>query len=298
MWLFFAILAPAIFSVNNFVDKFLVVKKIRDTAVITVFSGFVALLFGMIILLLRNFQLLEVKQLFLIVSAGIFAEFGLLPYFKALSTDETSRVVPLFQISPIFVLILSALFLGEFLTTKQISGFLFILMSGFVLSAEKIEKKIFTPRKSLWYMMLASLFFAISGVIFRFVVVNANFWDTLAWELVGIGIGAIVLLLWPIYRKRVLAERKNTGIKVWSALGFNESIYMAGRLSVSYATSLAPVALVSVMNGFQPLFVLINGLILSIWFPHILKEDIQKSVVGIKLFAIALIFSGLYFIYS
>ena len=67
------------------------------------------------------------------------------------------------------------------------------------------------------------------------------------------------------------------------------------RLSVSFI-ALTAVAIVSVLNRFQPLFALLYGVILSIWFPHVLKEDIKGSTIALKVVSIAIIFVGLWFI--
>ena len=296
-WIIYAIAAPAIFSITNFIDKFLVEKKIRDSSVIAIFSGFMAMLFGLVILLFRRFQLFDVRQLSLIVFAGVLAELGIVPYYRAMSTDEASRVVPLFQVIPIFVLLLSYVFLGETMTILQIVGFCFILFGGFIISAKKIEKRIFAPRASFWNMMLSSFLFAASVVIFRFVVLVQNFWDTLGWESVGFGVGALILLLWPSYRRRFIMEFQRIQSKVWGMLVLNEGVYIGGRLALSYAYALAPAAIVSVVSGIQPLFILLYGVFLSIFFPDIIREDIRRSVVGLKLFAIVFTLLGLSLIY-
>ena len=44
-------------------------------------------------------------------------------YFAAMSYEETSAVIVLVQMIPLFVLILSTLFLGEVLALRQLGGF-------------------------------------------------------------------------------------------------------------------------------------------------------------------------------
>ena len=295
-WIFFAIAAPAIYAASSFIDKFLIEKRIRDYVVLTIYGGALILLFGFIIFAVRNFPTFDLSQTLLIIAAGAVATFALLPYYKAISIDDVSRVIPLFQIIPIIVLIMSFLFLGETLTARELLGFWLVLGGGFVLSVKKFSKETFELRKSFWWAMLGSLFFAISAVIFRFVVVNQNFWDTLSYEFIGAGIAALVLPLIPLYRRRLVAETKRIAADLWGIIGFNEAFYLVGRLFGFYAIALAPVSLVSVLGGFNPFFALVYGVILSIWFPQIIKEDIQKSTIFLKILAIALIFGGVWFI--
>lgn len=296
-WIVFAIAAQALFAVSNFIDKFLIDKRIKDPFLVTILAGLASLLLGLLIFLFRGFSLIETKQLILILISGILLELYLIPYFKALRMDDASRIVPLFQFVPVFVLILSFIILGEALTGKQFLGSVFIIIGGFVLATKKIEGGIFRLRKSLWFMVIASLLYAITGVLFKWVVVAEDFWLTLAYESIGMGIGAIILLLWPPYRTGFGREMKKLKLSTWGLLFVNETVYVLALLTLFYAILLGSVALVSVIGGVQPFFVLVYGLILSIWFPSIIKEDIQKNTILIKALAILLIFIGGYLVY-
>jgi uncharacterized membrane protein len=294
-WFFYALATPALYSVTNFIDKFLIEKKIKEPILIISLSGFISFVLGIIIFLVRGFRFFEPTQIGLIVFAGIILDFYLLPYFKALKIDDASRIVPLFQFVPVFVLVMSYLFLKEVLTIDQLVGFVLILCGGFILSVKKVEGKIFKPRLSFWYMIAASFLYALVGVIFRFVVRVEDFWTTLAYQYFGMGIGAVALLIFFLTKNRYF---KIVGLK--SSMGImvvNSGIAILAQMAEVYAISLVPVAFVSIVGGVQPLFVLLFGIMLSMWFPKIIKEDISKSVVGIKLLSILLIFIGLYFIY-
>ncbi len=111
MGIFFSILSPAIFAVINYIDKFLLEKHNISPTVITVYGGIYAFVAGLIILVFTGLYPIDSKSLIIILSSGILTSLYLLPYYKALSLDETSYVIPLFQFYPIFVLLLSFLFL-------------------------------------------------------------------------------------------------------------------------------------------------------------------------------------------
>jgi transporter family protein len=297
-WIVFAIITQVLLAVSNFIDKFLIDKRIRDPLLVTILAGLVSFLLGLLIFLFRGFSLIETTQLVLILISGILLEIYLIPYFKALTMDDASRIVPLFQFMPVFVLILSYIILGEALTGKQFLGSVFIIGGGFVLAVKKIEGgSIFKLRKSLWLMVIASLLYAVTGVLFKWVVVAQDFWLTLAYENIGMGIGAIILLLWPSYRAGFRRETKKLKLSTWGLLLVNETVYILALLSMFYAILLGSVALVSVIGGIQPFLVLLYGLILSIWFPSVIEEDIQKGTVFLKALAILLIFIGGYLVY-
>jgi bacterial/archaeal transporter family protein len=296
-WIVFAIAAQALFAVSNFIDKFLIDKRIKDPLLVTILAGLASLLLGLLIFLMRGFTLIETKQLVLLLISGILLELYLIPYLKALTMDDASTIVPLFQFVPVFVLILSYIILGESLTGKQFLGSVFIIAGGFVIAAKKIDGGMFKLRPSLWFMVIASFLYAVTGVLFKWVVVAQDFWLTLGYESIGMGIGAIILLLWPPYRMGFRRETKKLRLSTWGLLFVNETVYVLALLSLFYAILLGSVALVSVIGGVQPFFVLIYGLMLSIWFPSVIREDIQKNTVLIKALAILLIFIGGYFVY-
>ena len=296
-WTFFAIAAPALYAISNFVDKFIIEKYIKNFATLTILGGFVALPFALTILVLRDFPIYRLDQTILIILAGIFMELALLPYFKAISLDDVSRVVPVFQLIPILILILSFFLLGERLNSFQFLGFWLVIGGSYLISLNKLGQGMFNLRRSFVWIILASILWAISTVIFKFVSIEQGFWDTMAYEFLGATIGAFVLLLVPNFRKKIFTETKTVKNYVWGILISNEALYLFARLIGFYAIAIAPaISLAAALNGIMPFFSLIYGLILSVRFPYIIKEDISRSTILLKLTAIILIFIGVWFI--
>jgi uncharacterized membrane protein len=288
-WLIIALIPPALYAVSNFFDKFLVEKRVKDPYVLVVIAGAISFVTGLIILFVRGFPLLLNTQIILLLTAGTLGELGLIPYLKALKLDDASRVVPLFRLIPVFVLILSALLLGEVLNLAQYVGFIIILIASIVVSLKKLSLSFLRLRKSFWYMVLSSIMFAFWIVLFRFVVVESNFWDTLGWELLGGGIGA--LLIFTFYRKAIIITymKRDTFALVIT----NETIYVGARLLAFYAISLVSATLVTIVESTQPLFVLVYGLILSRWYPSVIKEDTKANVIILKLTAAVFMIIGI-----
>lgn len=295
-WYFYAAAAPTLYSITNFVDKFLIEKKIKDPMAITALSGLVSGVLGILFGIFSGFKFIGLIQTVLLLLAGVLLVFYLLPYYKALKLEDTSRVVPLFQFIPVFTLILSTVFLKESLSLKQAFGLILVVIAGFILSAEKIEGKIFRPRRALWFMLLSGLMYGCVGILFRFVVRQSNYWTTLSYTYMGTGLGTILLLLLPKIRQSIKSQVQQIKSSL-VLINVNNGIAIMADMSSAYAISLATVPLVSIIGGLQPLIVLILGLILSVWFPQIIKEDIRKMVVTHKLISILIIFSGLYLVY-
>lgn len=298
MGIFFSILSPAIFGIGNYIDKFLLEKHNISPIVITIYGGAAAFIAGVVVLLLTGFHPIDIKSLLIILFSGFLTSIYLLPYYKALSIDETSRIIPLFQFYPIFVLILSFIFLREELSITQYVGSALIIGAGFLLSIEKLEGDIFRLRKSFFYVMISSLLFAMAQVLYKFGVEEIPFWNTLPYEGFGIALGSISILLYSNNLKKFRNETKLFKKRVFIFLGINECFYILARYTGYFSISLISVGIVSVLAGLQPLFVLIYGIILSLWFPHILKEVINKKTLTLKIFSIIVIIIGTYFIFS
>ena len=58
-------------------------------------------------------------------------------------------------------------------------------------------------------MLLASAGSAGIGVIFKYVVGLNSFWETIAWENLGIGLAGIILFLIPKFRTEFFNSVKN-----------------------------------------------------------------------------------------
>jgi drug/metabolite transporter (DMT)-like permease len=298
MGVFFAIFSPAIFSISSYIDKFLLEKHDISPTVITVYGGIFAFIAGLVMFFITGFYPIDLKSLLIILSSGFLTNIYLLPYYKALSADETSRIIPLFQFYPIFVLILSFILLKEGFSTAQYVGSALIVGSGFLLSVEKLEGKIFKLRKSFFYMMISCFIFAVAQVLYKFGVTEIPFWNTLPYEGFGIALGALSIVLYKNNFSKFKKETTKFKKRVFIFLTINELVYIVGRYTGYFAISLISVGLVSILAGLQPLFTLIYGIILSIWFPHIIKEVITKKTLGLKFTAIVIIIVGSYFIFA
>ncbi|OGK46987.1 hypothetical protein A3A93_00325 [Candidatus Roizmanbacteria bacterium RIFCSPLOWO2_01_FULL_38_12] len=135
------------------------------------------------------------------------------------------------------------------------------------------------------------------GVLFKVSLTEENFWIILSYQMIGAGIGALLLLLFRKYRIAFIKQIKTISITTWGVMGINLILNTLANSAYAYAITLASVALVTVVGGVQPIFLLVGGVALSHLYPKFIKEDIRMSTLGIKSICIVLIIIGLYFIY-
>lgn len=85
---------------------------------------------------------------------------------------------------------------------------------------------------------------------------------------------------------------KKGGKKIFSLNVLSEGITILGNLLSRYATLLAPIAMVYLVESFQPAIVLLIVVLGTKFFPHIIAEKIHKQVLLPKIISIIIIVAG------
>ncbi len=295
-YLFYALIAYGFWAIGIVLDKILRTKYIKDSSVLTVFFGIFNFLPFLIILPFLNIAIPKLTTLLISILAGSLMAISIIPYFSSLSLEEASRVQPLWHFSPLFVLILALIFLGEKLTTTNYIGFFFILFGGLLISTRKI-KDIFKVSKVFWLMVTASFLWAISEVLTKYIYGSLDYWNGIFWILLGFMLGSLSLLLIKKTRikfKKTISTLNRTSLSVLIVSSLLGSV---ARIFYFLAIMLGSVSIVAVISGFESPFVLIFAIILSHQLPKLFKEEIDKKIILHKITAIFLMFVGLVFIY-
>jgi uncharacterized membrane protein len=293
----FALLSPFLDSLINYLDKYLVSKHSVNTNVLAIYTGIISFFTGSLVYILNRFQDIEPRSAIILILSGFLSVFVLVFYFKALKFDEASRVSALFQFVPVFVLLLSFLFLKEELSRPQYIGCLFIFIAGFLFSVKKKRSGIIRINKAFWYMMISSLLFALSTILFKVGAGDVSFWNAIPYEGFGNGLAVLILTYNRNNFKLLQKAEKKLDKRVFLYIIVIELIYRASRYSFYYALLLLPASIVSVMQGFQVFFLLIEGILLTILLPGFIKEVIDKKILVLKMVATIFIFIGLYLIF-
>lgn len=300
-WFLIALIAPALWSVTNYIDKYLISKYFSGAGpgALLIFSSLIGfLVFPIIFMIHPDVFSIQKSHALLIALNGVLFLAYLFPYLYALQKDDASNVVPLFQTAPIFSYILGYVFLGESLSQKEILAAAILLAGAVILSLDFSSEKIRFKTTVLGLMLLSSFLFSLNSLIFKFVAVNSNFWITYFWGYVGWSIAGVLLFsLFKNYRLEFLSVFRTNKKSVISLNILNEAISIIAGMCFNFATLLAPLALVTVVNGFQPFFILLYGIILAMFFPNIIKENLSKRYLLHKIFAISLMFVGGYFLH-
>ena len=136
--------------------------------------------------------------------------------------------------------------------------------------------------------------------LFKKVAIIESFWVSVFWQYLSLTIfGLLILLFVKKFRKEFLEMFfHDMGKKVLFVNFSSEILYILGNLANSFATLLAPLAIVLVVSSYQPLFVFIGGILLTKFLPHISTEKISRKHFYHKLISILIIIIGSYFLYT
>lgn len=298
-WFLIALIPPALWSATNHLDKYLIGKFFKGGGVgaLMVFSSLIGLFLLPFIAFFHPEVLVFSAKNILIAANGFLYILAILPYFYALDKDEASTCVPLFQFVPVFSYILAYFVLGETLSSNQLLGGLFIVAGAIGISLDLSGKKIKFKKEVFWLMMLSSLIFALNFLFFKYFAVQSSFWFTSFWEYVGFAVFAFLLMVFvKSYREQFITVMKTNRAVVLGLNGANEVINIIAKVSFNFASLLTPITITWIVNGFQPLFVFGYGVILTLLFPKIVKEDISRKSLTQKVLAILVMFVGTYFL--
>ncbi len=297
-WFLIAALGSLCYASTNHIDKYLISKYLKGGKVgsLIIFSSIFSI-FALPVVWYIHPQVFSVSVLQGVALAltGVMTVIAILLYFYALNEDEATMVVPFYQTVPIFAFVLGYGVLGEVITAVQGVAALIIISGATILSFDYTGGRIHFKRKVVLLMLGASLLYAISSVVFKLVALEEGFWLSTFWSLVGkVLLGGLFLLAVPVYRRQFFTVLKENKVRILALNSVNETLSIVADALVSFATLLAPVALVLLAESFQPVFVFLIGIILTIAFPRISTESLSKRHVFQKICAIGLIVVGSY----
>lgn len=280
-WILFAFSGPVLWAASTHIDKYIVecYFKRSSMAVLMVSTALIGVVMLPFIWWARP-EVFNISwfSIFIITLSGILYMGAMLFYMKAIQSEEASTVSPFFEAAPLFAYTLAYFVLGEKLSSLQILGCLLVIIGTLFLSMHLGEHKRKKFNTRLVILMLSCAFLvALSSVIFKFFAVNVEFWVTTFWTYFGEAIFGIIILLWPPYFREFIGILKRSTLAIFGITGANELINLGGGLGFRYALLFAPLSVVQTIGNTTTLFVFIFGILLSLFFPALGRENLSTK---------------------
>ncbi len=297
------IVAAFLWAITNHIDKFLV-NGIDESAssieTLLMFSTLVAgLVFSPIWLIICNFNVsLSMSSLIVVFLASFIFLMATYVYFKALDTNDTTIIVIMFQMIPVFSFILALIFFDEMLTFNQILGSIIIIVAAIIISIDFNNKESKFNLKALILMTLSSFLYSVYYILFDFAIRHDNYNVVAFWYQIGFLIMGIVLFCIKRFRNNFINAIKNNGKKYFSLNALNELLALGANLLENYANVTIPLALANASTGLQCMFVFILGILGTKLLPKYFNEDLNKKTIIQKTICIIVSIVGLIIMYK
>lgn len=297
-----ALTSPLLYAATNHIDNILLGKYFKEGGVGTLmmFSALLAFLALPILYFIDPgvFAVSNEHKLML-VGIGVINTLLLWSYLQALFNDEPTVVIIYYQLVPVLGLVMAYFVLGETITTLQAFAMAIIILGAIVMTVA-IDKdgQLQFRLKTAGFMLLASICWAAESTFFKVVALEENPVRSFFWEHVSlVGIGILMGILITSYRKSFLQALRVNGSPILGVNILNEGLYISGNFVAAIVVVLVPVSLTLLMNSFQPLFVLLIGVALTVLFPrmgvqHVTKDQMTQKIVAICLTGIGVLLLG------
>ncbi|MDD2836699.1 MAG: hypothetical protein PHY05_11210 [Methanothrix sp.] len=294
-WFFLSLVGASALAVTGVIDKFILSKYVRNPL------AYLAALVVMQQMLIAVIPLylgwgFVYPQTFYAMAAGGIQVVLWSAYLLALHVEETSRVAAMVFVFPVFVFLGAFLFLGETLAAKDYAGGALLVGSALLISyrpAERGGPAIISP--ALKYMAVFWIFSAVYALAAKYLLAFMNEWHLILWS----SLGSLLAVLPLLYRQPVRGEFAayfRRGPFLLTALLADEVFDFLGRGAFIFAYAVGSVALVSSVAALQPFITLIYVVLLGLFVPGILQEELDRKTMALKTVAIFLIIVGVYLV--
>ncbi len=294
-WISFLIIAYFLVSLTALADKFLLNNVLGQPVVYVFLVSTLGL--AALVLIPFGFFIPEFEQLFFSLVAGFTFTFALFFLYKALKRGEASRIfTTIGSLTAVFTFLFSAIFLKELLNVREILGFV-LLVAGGVFISLNFQAKNKSNKNYLLFALLASLMYGISYTSAKYTYTSQGFISAFVWLRIFAFIGGMLFLIRPRNFFAVKQELKKGPLVSHKS---NQLILVSGQVSsafgfliLNYVISLKNPAIVLAAQGLQYVFLFFSTLLISYFFPRILREETKLKVFLQKSLAIIFIAFGL-----
>lgn len=291
-WFPITVAAYACLAFSQVLDKVFLVRFFRDSRAYAVFVG------GIGVFAFFAFPFTEslpsLSLWFWSLLGGALFILALLPFLAALQSDDATRVIPLTGAGvPILTVLLERWLLHVPLPTFAYPALACLIIGSTVLTYSRSAHSR-RSRLAMIQAIGASILFASSFVISKYVYLQMDFVTGFVW----MRIGGLIAALGIVIGSRAVQQEihrlvRTTQLRVFASYIGNQGIAGLGFVLQNVAIASASASVVTAMQGVQYIFILFFVVLFSRFRPSLVQERITKALIIEKLTATACIIVGL-----
>ncbi len=297
-WIALALIAPLFWAASNFVDKYVLGKHTKGNYDFLFFSSISSWLFLIVTLLIYGMPDIALigpaadPHAWIPVLTGAMLIYSYWFYVKALEHSDASAIVILFKLIPVFTVVLGILFLGQILTTIEWIAFIVVLAGTTIASFEKKARRF---SKGFGMILIAIIIWSALTLITDYGLEKMSFIDYFTLDLFGGALAALTFLPFAFMRKEIVLGIKTATPSKYGWFTLNNLLDLGGQTVLKQALIIAPSAgLVNVITQVQSFYAILIGIVLTVFMPHVIKEDISKKTLLKKSIGAAIMIAGIY----
>lgn len=206
LWAIYAIFSALAFAIKDVITKKVLNKNVKPIQII--YEQYLLLLLFVIIFFFGKIDFLSITNnwdIYLLKAITIFISTTL--YFYLLNLYDISLISPLMNLSPVFLIILSSVFLFEKITLLQMLGIFIIIVSTYLLELHTTKKDKKLPHK------------------FYF-----DFLKTLNWKIISVASSMLFIISITAISDKIIFQR---GLNVYTNMFFT-AIFIFIFLTIYY----------------------------------------------------------------
>jgi len=293
-WFSYALISAIFFGFTTIVDKLMLEKRLSS------FSYFVsflppALAFAICVLLFSPTSIFSIPYGFAFV-AGLLSAAGYFLYVVSIRKEEASRIAALTSLAPAFVAVLALFLVNEIFSANSYIGIILMIFGSALISYKRTRVKRIIPFSLILILVATNFSYALDQTFSKISLNQISFWQFLMMFMFGRFAVAFLGLAIPSVRRKFISEAEKLGRNFALTLASGSIMWSLGIIFLFYAASIGPITLVSTTGLISPLFTLFFAILITKYLPKVLKEEIDRKTVALKLVAIVLIVLGTYLV--
>ncbi|OGH89590.1 MAG: hypothetical protein A2537_02195 [Candidatus Magasanikbacteria bacterium RIFOXYD2_FULL_36_9] len=289
-WIFLVLVAHFTWALENVYTKIVIGSKIKNPYIFLILITILSVL----ILPFIDYKYVILpadNTIWWLLLAGLFYNLAGFPYVKAMELEEVTRINILWNIIPIFSLILGWILIGDKISVIEFIAMIFLLTGAIIASLKKTNST-FKLSRAFWLMLLASLFYALYAIVIRHLSSSTSFQTIFFWTVLFDAIIISTIFIFKSIRKDFVQTIQSNSIVFFVLFFVVVIVSNIGTLLVQWSLTIKPAALVFSLEGFQSLFVFCLAIIAAKFSPKFIAESTSPKNLLVKFLAFLFVMVG------